>query len=265
MSKIIDVHTHIFPDKIAKKASESIGDFYGIPMENDGTVENLIMQMKKSNIYKSVVNSCATIKEQVVPINRFIHDSISNHEELIGLITLHHDLNNNQIEDEINFAHENNFVGIKLHPDFQKIDIDDERLHPIYKAADEAKLPILIHTGDPTRDFSHPLKLLAVAKIFPKLKFLAAHFGGYTKWEFVKEYAQTPNVYIDTSSSLEFLDVENATDIISALGVDHVLFGTDYPMWDAKDEIAKIKRLGYNEKELEDIFYYNSLNFFAIK
>ena len=30
--KIIDAHAHIFPDKIAVKASESIGHFYDIPM-----------------------------------------------------------------------------------------------------------------------------------------------------------------------------------------------------------------------------------------
>ena len=29
---IIDAHAHIFPDKIAKKATDAIGDFYGIQM-----------------------------------------------------------------------------------------------------------------------------------------------------------------------------------------------------------------------------------------
>ena len=40
--KIFDAHAHVYPDKIADKAVKAIGDFYGIPMEKDGTVEGLI-------------------------------------------------------------------------------------------------------------------------------------------------------------------------------------------------------------------------------
>ena len=40
--KIIDAHTHIFPTKIAFKASESIGNFYGIPMHSDASPESLV-------------------------------------------------------------------------------------------------------------------------------------------------------------------------------------------------------------------------------
>ena len=40
--KIIDAHTHIFPTKIAVKASASIGEFYGIPMNSDASVDSLL-------------------------------------------------------------------------------------------------------------------------------------------------------------------------------------------------------------------------------
>ena len=36
---IYDCHTHIYPEKIAAKAVKSIGDFYDIPMDTDGTVD----------------------------------------------------------------------------------------------------------------------------------------------------------------------------------------------------------------------------------
>ena len=32
MMDIIDFHAHIYPDKIAEKASHSVGEFYSIPM-----------------------------------------------------------------------------------------------------------------------------------------------------------------------------------------------------------------------------------------
>lgn len=37
---IIDSHAHIYPDKLARKAARSIGDFYDIDMDLDGTVDH---------------------------------------------------------------------------------------------------------------------------------------------------------------------------------------------------------------------------------
>ena len=37
--KIIDFHAHIYPEKIASKAVESIGQFYNIEMDCEGTVK----------------------------------------------------------------------------------------------------------------------------------------------------------------------------------------------------------------------------------
>ena len=33
---IIDIHTHVFPDNIAEKASHGIEAFYGIDVQNNG-------------------------------------------------------------------------------------------------------------------------------------------------------------------------------------------------------------------------------------
>ena len=41
MYKVFDAHCHIYPDKIAEKASESIGRFYDMPMRYDGKVSTL--------------------------------------------------------------------------------------------------------------------------------------------------------------------------------------------------------------------------------
>ena len=34
--EIFDAHSHIFPEKIADTATDSIGQFYGLPMNNRG-------------------------------------------------------------------------------------------------------------------------------------------------------------------------------------------------------------------------------------
>lgn len=39
--KIIDAHTHVFPDKIAEKCRISVGTFYDLPMYTSGTISEL--------------------------------------------------------------------------------------------------------------------------------------------------------------------------------------------------------------------------------
>ena len=51
---IIDCHTHIYPEKIAAKAVKSIGDFYDIPMDRDGTAETLLSQARQCGISRSL-------------------------------------------------------------------------------------------------------------------------------------------------------------------------------------------------------------------
>ena len=38
---IIDFHTHVYPDKIARKGVDYVGDFYGFHLETLGTIEHL--------------------------------------------------------------------------------------------------------------------------------------------------------------------------------------------------------------------------------
>nr|MCR4870732.1 hypothetical protein [Atopobiaceae bacterium] len=70
---VVDVHTHIYPDKIAQKATESVGIFYDIPMEAElGTVSRLIELREGSPITHNVVCSVAVKPATVTSINDFI-------------------------------------------------------------------------------------------------------------------------------------------------------------------------------------------------
>ena len=56
---IIDTHAHIYPVKIARKAAASIGDFYSIPMDLDGTVGELLRAGEEAGITRHIVHSMA--------------------------------------------------------------------------------------------------------------------------------------------------------------------------------------------------------------
>lgn len=76
---IIDSHAHIYPDKLARKAARSIGDFYDIDMDLDGTVDMLLKVGDEAGVDKFLVHSVATTPHQVRSINSFIAKSVSEH------------------------------------------------------------------------------------------------------------------------------------------------------------------------------------------
>jgi hypothetical protein len=179
----------------------------------------------------------------------------------IGLGTMHPDLDN--IDSEIDRIISMGLRGIKLHPDFQEFNIDDESMMPIYGAA-AGKLPILIHMGDEVKTSSRPKRLARVLDLFPDLTVIAAHLGGYQMWDESLEYLAGRNVYFDTSSSLFCLDKEKAVEIIRRHGVEKVLFGTDYPMWTHEDELERFDNLGLSEDERRLILYKNACDLFGV-
>jgi len=263
--EIINSHAHIYPEKIATKATDTIGVFYDIKMQMPaGTAERLIEDGKSAGISRYVVHSVATTAHQVRSINDFIKRELEEHPEFIGFITLHQDLTEQEVEREVEWALENGFRGIKLHPDFQKFNIDDEIAEKFYRAA-EGKLPILLHMGDDRYEYSKPIRLVRMAKKYPKVNFIAAHFGGYRCWDEANVYLGLDNIYFDTCSSLPFISIERAKELIDMFGADRFFFSTDFPMWDAKGELERFNKIPLTEREREMIFGENIKRLLNIK
>lgn len=255
---IIDAHAHIFPDKIAEKAAAGISSFYdGMKMEYDGKLSTLIREGKAAGVDKFIVQSVATVPEQVTSINNFISKSVSEHpDELIGFGALHPDFPD--IEKETEHIISLGLRGIKLHSDFQQFNIDDERAFPIYEAA-EGRLPILFHIGDSRYDYSSPKRLLKVVKRFPKLVVIGAHFAGWSEWDEGAELFSHSGIYTDCSSSLYAMSPEHAAKLIREIGVHHVMWGTDYPMWSYKDELDRFAKIPLTDEERSLILSGNAL------
>lgn len=252
---VIDVHAHIFPEKIARKATDNIGHFYGCSMAADGTVENLLRWGDQYGVDRFVVHSVATKAEQVDSINSFIAEQVRLHpDRLIGFAALHPD--SDRISQQVEEAIQMGLTGVKLHPDFQQFHIDDEKAFPIYEAI-EGRMPLLVHTGDSRTEYSKPWRLAKMVDRFPKLDVIAAHFGGYSEWENGALSLALKNVYVDTSSSQFILTPHQVRELIDIFGADHVLFGTDYPMWNPQDELEKLQLVPMTGEERELILHGN--------
>ncbi len=254
---IIDAHAHIFPDKIAEKASEGISQFYDLHVEYNGMIETLLAQGEKAAIDRYIVQSVATVPHQVESINNFIAESVAKYpDKFTGFAAIHPDYED--VAGEIERIQKLGLKGLKLHPDFQHFQVDDEKAFPIYEAA-EGKLPILFHVGDFRYDYSGPERLYRVHKRFPKLTIIGAHLAGWSEWERAEELFSDGSIYADLSSSLYAFTPERAEEIIRHLGTKRVMFGTDYPMWGAEEELARFNAMSFTEEEREDILCNNAL------
>lgn len=254
--RIIDGHAHIFPQKIAEKAVASIGGFYDLEMRaGRGTSEALLESGGKIGTERYLVCSTATRPGQVQSINDFILEETRKHPEFVGFATLHPEMEG--LEEEFERILERDYAGIKLHPDFQRFAIDDEQAFPIYRMAAETGLFILFHTGDARYEFSSPRKLAAVTEKFPGLFCIAAHFGGYQRWQEAYDCYESPRIYMDTSSALFRLTEEEALRFFEKFGWDHFFWGTDFPMWKHEEELARFEALPLGKEAQEAILAGN--------
>ena len=255
---IYDVHAHVFPDKIALKAAQSIGDFYSLHMDCDGTVNQLIDSARQNGINRMCIYSVALNVHAMQSINSFIGSQLQAHPDMFtGMAAIHPDCPD--FDALIEQVRAQGFKGFKIHPDMQKFALDEKRVMDMF-AAIEGKMPIVIHTGDSRYNYSHPSQMKHVLDAFPRLVCVCAHLGGWSEWDDAyKLLADYENVYVDTSSSLYAMTPEHAAQIIRHYSRERVMFGTDYPMWDAREELARIAAVPLTDDERERIMGLNAL------
>lgn len=261
--QVIDCHCHVYPPRIAERAVAAVGAFYDIPMDvENGTPEGLLAACEGTPIQRFIIHSVATRPEQVASINDFIASECAAHPEFTGFMTLHQDLTDDQLEREIDRACALGLRGIKLHPDTQAVDMDDPRLLRIYEIA-EGRLPLIIHTGDYRYDYSHPRRLQRILRDFPNLVVDAAHFGGWSIFDLALEYLEDASCYLDASSAMEFLGLRRTAELCRAYGTERVMFGSDFPMWQPKAELARFCDAGFTEDELQMMLWDNAERFLS--
>lgn len=254
--KIFDVHVHIYPDKIADKASASVGAFYGIPMHGSGTLEDCLRQQDEGGFTRFAAHSVALTPHHVDSINRFIRSAHAQHpERIVPFAAIHPEMED--VEATVREIVGQGFKGIKIHPDMQKFRVDDPAAAPMMEAI-EGRLPLLIHCGDYRYDYDGPKRILNLRRQHPRLQIICAHFGGWSEWNRAEELLPGNGLFIDTSSTLFKWPAERATEAIHRFGVENVLFGTDYPMWKPREELERFMQLRLSDAEREDILWNNA-------
>lgn len=249
--KIIDIHTHIYPDEIAQKATDSVKAFYGIGDETmDGTEGLLLRRGREAGISQFVILPVAIRPDRVQHINDFILQKAAANPDYIPFGTVHAAMEGLVEETERLLAA--GVKGIKMHPDSQRFPIDDPRLFPLYETI-RGRVPVLLHMGDKRYDYSHPVKLRKILDMFPGLGSIAAHFGGYSMYDTARELLLDTDCVMDISSSMMFMAPGEAERYINIYGAERMAFGSDYPMFDPVTEVEKFLQLNLTDAQKEQI------------
>jgi len=262
---IIDAHTHIFPDEIARQILETTARNFKIKTYGEGTAADLISQMDKHGIGYAVVHMVSPTPASVKETNSWLIRL--KEERLIKFGTLHPRLKN--LSHEIDRLKDHNINGVKLQPDVQAFTVDDSSVtYPLYEALAKKKMAVMFHVGGephPSPDNrSKPLMILQVAKDFPELKIIAAHLGGLNMWDSVYELlAGIENVFMETSLTYENIVPGLAKNIIKKHGPNKIFFGTDYPFAPIGKSVKIAQAVPFlSENEKKDIFGLNAQRFY---
>lgn len=250
--KIIDIHTHIYPDNIAQKASDSVKEFYeglGDPTMN-GTESMLLQRGQQAGIDRFVILPVAIRPDRVKSINNYIYQRAQTNSSLIPFGTVHAAMDG--LTDEVERLIALGVKGIKMHPDSQRFPIDDQRLFPMYEAV-KGRIPVMLHMGDLRYNYSHPLRLRRLLELFPGIDVIAAHLGGYSMYETARECLQDTSCVMDISSSARFLEPGAAEKYINLYGAERIAFGSDYPMFDPLEEVNNFLQLKLTNEQKEQI------------
>lgn len=275
---IIDMHTHIFPDKISKDVVEKLSLTSRTPAFTDGTLGGLKNSMDAAQINFSVILPVATNTKQVEKINSSAAALNEKNfgDGIISFGCIHPDFTN--YREELSRVKNYGLKGIKIHPVYQDTNLDDAKfLRIIYRAA-ELDLIVVTHAG---LDIGFP----GVVKCSPQMarhvveelgefKFILAHMGGWKNWGEVLKILAGTKIYIDTSFStgkiiprrdfhwseedLKLLTPAQFMEFVKIFGAERILFGTDSPWTSAGNSIKFIESLSLSDADKDKILGLNA-------
>ncbi|MBQ8740458.1 MAG: amidohydrolase family protein [Clostridia bacterium] len=256
---LIDFHTHCFPDKIAGRAIEKLAFVSGgLQPYTDGTVDGLKQSMQKGGVDISVVLNIATNAHQQKSVNDFAA-STNNGKDIFAFGSVFPF--SDDALDELERIKAMGLVGVKLHPDYQGFNVDDERLKPLYKKISELGLITVFHAGF---DYGFappygatPEKMEKALSWFDS-PVVAAHWGGVNCNEAVISHLCGKDIYFDVSFGYSMMPKYYAEKIMELHTPDKMLFGTDTPWHTADMEMRLLGSLGINDNDMDKITHKNA-------
>lgn len=134
------------------------------------------------------------------------------------------------------------FKMLKLYPDYLGKPIDDPSYFPIFEWCDDHRIVVKSHSSytSETDTLTAPKRFIPLAQRYPSIRWVLGHSGNAMPGQIqaVEAAQSSRNIWLETCTShgehgaIEFL--------VHGAGADRVLYGSDMPLMDARQQIGRI-------------------------
>ena len=254
---MIDVHAHygptFFPIRTEREAAiVRMMDSYGIDLCIVSSFKGLFYGQPQCNeeVYEGLRKSQGRLKGYVVANPNYPEESLADIERYTKL---------------------KEFVGVKLHPAWHGVPIDDARYAPILRLCEDRNLPILVHSFVSELIGAHLSEPERVAKVAAHYRcpIILGHLGGNTR-RGVEAARGVDHLFVEICGGRQDADSRSGwtTDRVAlpvkALGADRVLFGTDLPLVEPCSSIGIIEEAPLSSTDRDKILYKNAKALFRL-
>jgi len=262
---IVDFHTHIFPPRFNEYREEYVARdplfarIYAKPSAKIASCDDLIAIMDEEGIHRSVIlNANWSSLELCQETNDHIMESISRYpDRLVGFCSLPPKAEEAAIA-ELERCVRGGIRGIgEMRPDFHGLERGDEAvMDTVFEVAKRHRLILLVHASEPVgheyagKQKITPDVLEKLINRFPDITIVCAHWGGGLPfYALMPEVAEAlKNVFFDSSASPYLYRPEIFRHVAEIVGVEKILFGSDYPVMPPSRVMKQLLSLDMGEE-----------------
>ena len=154
---------------------------------------------------------------------------------------------------------------VKLHPNTQNFDVSDPDVGTVVEKCGELNLVVLFDSYKPW-DASEMGKFLLLAVQHPKTKIVLAHMGfshfrEAVSFAVIQRLGMANNVWFDISAiAPTYVGSPVQPEFVWTMrkvGINHIIFGSDWPVYTPAEAISAVRNLGLTEAEQKQVFHDN--------
>ena len=147
---------------------------------------------------------------------------------------------------------------LKIYPPYAQKPIDDPVWVPIFQWCSDRKVPVMSHA-----QFSEGMTpkdgYTYLTGKFPDVPWVWAHGGGAGRRfrEAIDTAAACENVYFETATD----ESEHGAfvQLVNAVGADRVLYGSDMPLFDSRQELGRVATADISDESKQMILGLNAI------
>ncbi len=273
----IDVHVHLESDEGNNAANQAVKNYFGDSGVDHG--RNALAEYYRSRKIGCVIFS---VDERLTGRTPIPNDEVAafaaeNSDIMFAFASVDPMRGKAAVEEAKRLIAAGGIRGFKLHPPVQQFHPNDKLAYPFYEVINEAKLPVIFHTGHSGigtgqrggggvhLKYGNPMDIDDVAVDFPDMPIIMAHPSFPWQDEALSVCLHKPQVYIDLSGWSPKYFPANLVQYANTLLKHKVLFGSDYPLISPDRWLDDFQKLAIRDEVRPLILKENAMHLFGLK